>query len=170
VDLFGGGRAPRVDLVQSTASTEAGWTVGTWIATRRGSGIGVDALLPDGAPRPDLARNLGVPTRLNGALAAAVGGEDRAIDAGVIRFRVGSEEHRRHFFVATGFGMDVDMIEGAATPRNADSGGRPTWVRSFGRCRGAIGSPSRTASTAKTPSRRRSIRCSSAAPGSSRAG
>jgi diacylglycerol kinase (ATP) len=55
-----------------------------------------------------LARNLGLPLDLDGALAVALGGEQRPVDAGRVNGKL--------FVVMAGLGLDARMLSGASDP------------------------------------------------------
>ena len=84
------------------------------------------ALLPLGTGNL-LARNLGVPTQLEDALAVAVDGVDRRIDCG----RVGDQP----FAVMAGIGFDAAMMADATRRHETHSpAGRPMWLADSGIC------------------------------------
>jgi YegS/Rv2252/BmrU family lipid kinase len=82
---------------------------GTVTACAEGvAGTGVPlAIIPLGTGNL-LARNIGLPTGLEGALAVALGGVQQAVDAGRVNGKL--------FVVMAGLGLDVQMLDGTSEP------------------------------------------------------
>ncbi len=93
--------ASGVDLVLACGGDG---TVSACVAGVAGSGIPL-GLLPCGTGNL-LARNLGLPSSLDEALATALTGADRPLDVGLI--------NGRPFVVMAGIGFDAEMLDGAS--------------------------------------------------------
>ena len=92
---------------------------GTVTACAEGiAGTGVPlAIIPMGTGNL-LARNLGLPTGLDEALAVALGGVQQPIDAGRVNGTL--------FVVMAGLGLDARMLSGASDPLKKQLAGSPT--------------------------------------------
>src|SRR5260221_12235374 len=105
---------PGTGQARSAVSAGAGLVLacggdGTVAACAEGvTGTGVPlAIIPMGTGNL-LARNIGLPAGLDEALAVALGGADRAIDAGRVNGAL--------FVVMAGLGLDARMLSGTSDP------------------------------------------------------